>query len=325
MRLKAMPVEETQGRPAQNGRWLLWALRIAVSGGLLYLLLSRVGFTSFWEEARQADLRWLVVGVLLVVLALVVSAYKWGLLLAAQGTPVSTPRLFVYYLVGLFFNNFLPSNIGGDVVRIHDVARHTGKGPEAAASVIGERLLASLGLGLMAVLGLALGYQVSGGFSGIVLGVLLISAALVAPFASARLRRAISLRLKLPGWLSPGRRLEQVANSLATSFSQPRTVVWVVFWSLVFQLVLVCLNWAIFMSLGVNIPPAYYFLFTPIIMAIQIMPISINGLGVREGAYVYFFGWAGVSAAQAIAGSLFFWALVGLVSLVGGVIFAFRK
>ena len=67
------------------------------------------------------------------------------------------------------------------------------------------------------------------------------------------------------------------------------------------------------------------FLFIPIIMAIQLVPVSLNGLGVREGAYVFFFGSAGLVASQAVAASLLFALLTTLVSLSGGVLFAARR
>ena len=101
-------------------------LRPLVSLALLGLLFWKLGAGALWAVLSQADPVWLAAGAALVVVALLVSAWKWQLLLLAQGIEVPIPALFSSYLIGLFFNNFLPSNIGGDVLRVHDVARRTG-------------------------------------------------------------------------------------------------------------------------------------------------------------------------------------------------------
>jgi hypothetical protein len=234
-------------------------------------------------------------------------------------------KLFNFYMVGLFFNNFLPTKIGGDVVRVHDVARHSGRTAEAAASVIGERLLAGLALGLTAALALLASYQVSGGFSGVVIAVIIISGGIIAIFASRSLRQLAGRWIKLPNVFNIRQRLSRLSDSLYLSLKDRKMVAWVLVLSMVFQALVVLLAHVIFLALGVQVPLVYSFLFIPIISAIQMLPISVSGFGVREGAYVYFFGSVGLGATHAVTASLMFWALVALVSLWGGVLFALRK
>jgi uncharacterized membrane protein YbhN (UPF0104 family) len=95
--------------------------------------------------------------------------------------------------------------------------------------------------------------------------------------------------------------------------------------SVFFHLIVVSITHLIFIAMGVHVPFAYCLLFIPIISAVQMLPVSVSGFGVREGAYVYFFGSVGVTGAQAIASSLVFWILVALVSLAGGAAFALRR
>jgi uncharacterized protein (TIRG00374 family) len=281
--------------------------------------------SDFAALAQKADMLYLAVGFLLVIAALVVSAYKWQLLLVVQDVHVPLWRLFTSYLVGLFFNNFLPTNIGGDIVRMHDVSKYTGKGAEAVASVIGERLLAAFALALTAAAGLALSYQFSNGFGGMVAALFLLTLAIIAAFANDRLRHLLSQKVSLPNVFSLRRRLRGVASSMSTCLSDRTTVLWVLAYSLVFHFIVVLINYVIFLALGLDVPLVYCLLFIPIISAIQMLPVSISGLGVREGAYVYFFGSLGLSSAESIASSLIFWILVAIVSLAGGVIFAMRK
>jgi len=306
-------------------------LRPVVSIALLAFVLTRTNIGKLWDVVKGANILLLILGVGVVVLALAVSAYKWQRLLTVQKVHVPLSRLFVYYLVGLFFNNLLPTNIGGDVVRVADVAKRTGKTSEAAASVIAERLLAALALALTAAVGLALSYSVAERFRWWIIGILAISLALVLMFAVEKWRKAIGRKIKLPEKFSLRSRVGGVGSSMGACLQDRSNVAWVVFYSMVFQLTVVLVSYFIFLSFGPHVPVSaghlfvYSLAFIPIISALQMLPISISGFGVREGAYVYFFGAAGISSETAIASSLMFWLLVALVSLAGGAIFALRK
>ncbi|HWP84788.1 MAG TPA: flippase-like domain-containing protein [Terriglobia bacterium] len=114
-------------------------------------------------------------------------------------------------------------------------------------------------------------------------------------------------------------------RSVAVCLKSSSTVVPVVFYSVVFHLLVVLASYVIFLSIGVRVSFWDCLLFVPIISAVQMLPVSISGFGVREGASVYLFGSAGVSTSAAVASSLLFWSIVALVSLPGGIVFALRK
>ncbi len=301
-------------------------IRPVVSIALLILLFSLlVDVNDVWTAIMAARPDGIALAIALIILALLVSAIKWGILLRAQVATISLPYLFNTYLVGLFFNNFLPSNVGGDVARIADIAKRTGKAPEATASVIGERLISGLALALTALIGLLFSPQVSGQFAPIVGGLILFFVFVMGLFASRRAKRIISTvirRLLGPKWFE---RIGRVAGSIALAIRNPSTFLWALFWSFAFHITLVLVNYAIFIALNINLPLISFVLYVPIIAAIQLVPVSVNGFGVREVAYVYFFGTVGVSSSGAAAASLLFGILVMLVSLPGGLIFANRR
>ena len=301
-------------------------IRPVVSIALLILLFSLlVDVNDVWTAIMTARPDGIALAIALIILALLVSAIKWGILLRAQVATISLPYLFNTYLVGLFFNNFLPSNVGGDVARIADIAKRTGKAPEATASVIGERLISGLALALTALIGLLFSPQVSGQFAPIVGGLILFFVFVMGLFASRRAKRIISTvirRLLGPKWFE---RIGRVAGSIALAIRNPSTFLWALFWSFAFHITLVLVNYAIFIGLNINLPLISFVLYVPIIAAIQLVPVSVNGFGVREVAYVYFFGTVGVSSSGAAAASLLFGILVMLVSLPGGLIFASRR
>src|SRR5262245_24599161 len=116
-----MSSDETQ--PSSIRRYALLAVKILVSVALLVVLFRRIDVERLWGLARGASIAWLVAALLLYALTVVASVWRWHLLLEAQHVVVEVLQLAGSFLVALFFNNFLPSNVGGDVIRIADTAR----------------------------------------------------------------------------------------------------------------------------------------------------------------------------------------------------------
>jgi len=225
------------------------------------------------------------------------------------------------YFVGLFFNNFLPTSMGGDVVRIYDVARYSRRPSASAASVIAERALSALAQGLIALLGLALGYDIAKRFSREIVALF---AVLCIVLAALLFGDRLARRLNLSDPLSLKGKVVGVLESISFCLRNKSLALWVVFVSLFFHGVIVLINYMIFRALEAEVSLIYCSLVIPIILFITLLPLSINGLGIREWAYIYFFGRLGLSMAEAVAASLLFFLLLTLTSLIGGVIFALR-
>src|SRR5829696_3019403 len=135
-------------RRAGPGLWL----RLAVSAGLIAWILSRTPFREVAAAFRSADLRFVLLALALNPLGYLASVRRWRLLIRAQGGDAALPFLVRSFLVGVFFNNLLPSTIGGDAVRAMDTAR-TGVGRAAAvAIVVVDRFIGLLALMLFAAL-----------------------------------------------------------------------------------------------------------------------------------------------------------------------------
>src|SRR5262249_34418832 len=139
-----MPAESSE--PSPTRRYALLALKLSVSIVLLALLFSRIDARRLWQTARLASVPWLLIGLLVYAVNVVAAVWRWQLLLNAQRVRVPQRTLMGSFLVAAFFNNFLPSNIGGDVIRIGDTARAAGSKTLATTVVLVDR-----GLGLMAL------------------------------------------------------------------------------------------------------------------------------------------------------------------------------
>src|SRR5262245_35464280 len=132
--------------------YALMALKFAVSALLLGLLFSQVDVARLWATARRASVPWLITALAVYFVTVLASTWRWRLLLDAQDVHVRAKSLLQSYLVAGFFNNFLPSNIGGDVIRIRDTAKLAGSKTLATTVVLVDRGLGLMGLVLVAAL-----------------------------------------------------------------------------------------------------------------------------------------------------------------------------
>src|SRR6187455_2746904 len=147
---------DVEPRESRARSLLITALKVLVSVGLLYLLFRRVDVAQLWQAARRASPAWLGAALALYLLMILASTWRWRVLLRAQHVELPFAFLTQSFLVATFFNNFLPSNIGGDVIRITDTAKVAGSRTLATTVVLIDRGLGLLGLALMAATGASL-------------------------------------------------------------------------------------------------------------------------------------------------------------------------
>ena len=314
--------------PASTTRkTLIFILKGVVSVGLLALLISRSDAPRLWAYVRTASVLWLASALGLYLLMVLASAWRWGLLLDAQGVPVPGRTLAGSFLVATFFNNFLPSNIGGDVVRIADTARPAGSKTLATAVVLVDRGIGLLGLVLLAaVAGSVVGdtgaspvpasllWAVFGGTT------LAAAPALLAP---ARVIRLLGpLRRLNPEWV--GARLDRLAGVLYRFRQAPVALVGCVGGAVLVQVILVGFYAAIAHAIGVAVSPWHLAVLVPVSFLVQMLPLSVNGFGLREATFSFYFARLGLPIEAALVISLLGAGLVMLFSLTGAVVYVVR-
>ena len=260
------------------------------------------------------------------------SAWRWGLLLRAQDLRFSFKALTGSFLVATFFNNFLPSNIGGDVIRIADTARAAGSKTLATTVVLIDRGIGLLGLVLMAAIGATAGPRAFGPsagrlgpgmlWAGFGVAAMIATPALLMPEGLARLLQP--LRVIHPEWVDEpnrathlgaravprGARLARRRASSARSSSRRS--------SSAFYL-------AIAHSMRIPVGFAELAVIVPITFIVQMLPLSMNGFGVREATFGFYFTRLGLPLESALLVSFMGAALIMLFSLSGGVTYALRK
>src|SRR3954468_4282961 len=212
-----MTSQDAQIRPHRARSIAISAVKAAVSIGLLYLLFSRVDVSRLWSVARQASPVWLATALLLYFVMILASTWRWRVLLRAQHVDLPYRFLTQSFLVATFFNNFLPSNIGGDVIRITDTARVAGSRTLATTVVLIDRGIGLLGLALMAATGATLMRRMAVGpvgpgmlWAGFGLGAIVATPTLLMPEAAMRLLQP--LRVFHAEWVD--KRIEKLTYAL---------------------------------------------------------------------------------------------------------------
>ena len=306
-------------------------LKLAVSGALLALLFSRIDVAKLWASARQARLSWLAIALGLYALTTLASVWRWSLLLDAQDVPVPFTALFGSFSVALFFNNFLPSNIGGDVVRIADTARIARSKTLAAMVVLADRTMGMMALLLVAAAGSSFVASVHNGYlplpiwpiwlwaafaAGVVVGVPL----LWWPTALARLLQPLTVFH--PEWV--GGRIGTLTQTLKRFRHHWGAVVTCFAGAVFVQIGTVTFNLAVAHALSIPISVFDIAVLIPVAGVVQMVPVSINGFGVREAMFSFYFTRIGLSIEAAILLSLTATALVMLYSLTGAAVYVGR-
>ena len=317
-------VEHAEAEVLRERHWLGLLLKVAVTAALIALVLWRLDDGTILTKVGALDPAWTFAAFIAVFAAIAISAFKWGLILKWRGHPLGYVRLVRHYFVGLFFNNVLPTTVGGDAVRAWETTKDTGEFPEAVGSVVSERLIAGVALGITALLGLPF-VELTPQLIWLVIGFMVVDVALVALFLVPKVAEGVVSK-SLPSGLSRLKEgIKQTVVVVRETLSKPKLFIQVTLLSILFQVLVAVVNACIFKAIGADVSLAECIIYTPMIFTITMLPISLSGLGVREAAYWYFFAKVGVSQADAVVTSLCFFVIVGIASLPGAPLFAFGR
>jgi hypothetical protein len=314
--------EELRQHPRPLNSLLTRFLRLIFSLVLLGFVLSRLDFrqlTALWPRLEPT---YLLLAIALGTAMVLLSAFKWRLLLRDRGKAIRLVSLFRFYLVGTFFNLFLPTSVGGDVRRVYDLTRACGDPELAAASVLLDRatgVLAMLIIGSLSLFFVPLQWRALSlsilAIAGI--GILAVAGAIfLLPIRD--LLAALTSRLPIAAL---SRRVTTFLDVLFRYRDEPLVLGFAVVIALVFQGTSVSIVYLLSRALGLHLPIVPFFLFVPLITLATMLPISINGVGVQETGYVLLFGQIGVGTAAAFSLSLLFHLYRAAIGLLGGLVY----
>ena len=296
---------------------LLSILKILISAALLYLALRKVDFANLASRLNWRSLAWLLLAMAMAFLQIFVGVLRWRHISAECGAPLGARQAMRYNLIGSFFNQTLPSSIGGDAVRLWLVAR-SGTGWRAATySIFVDRAVGLIALAIIIVASLPWSYQLIADPHG--------RSALLAVDLVAL---AGGLGFLIFGWLRWPflKRLwgfdhlhacSLIANKVIFSKKHGAAIA---FLSLLVHVLAVVIAWCVVRAIAAPASFGQVFQLVPPVMLITMLPISIAGWGVREATMGLAFGYAGLMASEGVNISLLFGAVTFLVGVVGGLV-----
>lgn len=305
-------------------------LQILLSLALLTWLIGRAGLDEVLGALSGMDWTWYLPAFVLFLLNIVIRAYRWYTLLHSLNERPSLRHLTYLYFVGFFANNFIPSGFGGDFVKIVSLRRTYGRGAEALSSVVMERITGLLGSAFIALIALiwnSLGHVTAVDLpAALWILIALLSIGTPILFLLIRWSRPLTILVKRFPKIQQIPKYDKLEQLVDTVNRYPLPILLnSLLISLPFTLSLIVVQYFVARALSIDLPLAVFALFVPIIATLNLLPLSFNGLGVREGVYQFLFVPIGVSTAGAIAMSLAYYFLRFGAGLVGGLLVAFQS
>jgi uncharacterized membrane protein YbhN (UPF0104 family) len=298
-------------------RILLSMIKILISAALLYLALRKVNLSDLAARINIASLGWIGMAIAVTFLQIFAGVLRWREISAECGAPLATKQAMRFNLIGTFFNQTLPSSIGGDAVRLWLVARGGAGWRAATYSIFVDRAIGLIALAIIIVASLPWSYSLIGDPNGR-------SALLFIDFAALAggVGFLILGRLQWP-WLKHWwgthhlRACSVIANRVIFSRNRGPTVAAL---SLLVHVLAVVIAWCVVQSIAAPAVFSQIFQLVPPVMLITMLPISIAGWGVREATMGLAFGYAGLMTTEGVNVSLLFGGVSFIVGAFGGLV-----
>jgi glycosyltransferase 2 family protein len=305
-------------------RWLKPVVTVALYALIFYW----TDVTAIARRLAAANVAYVTAGIVLYMAGQALSAYKWQVLLAPVGLAVRYSRLLAFYYTGMFFNLFLPTIVGGDAVKAVLLTQETGAPARSTMSVFMERNVGLLALLTIATIAAMVAPAVH--IAGIPLTAFCVLLAAGFVFVNVVLgyRTAYDLVDRLVA-ATPLRGLRARAASLYEALaryrSSPGVLAYATLLSFIFQFVVVGVVFLNARALSLEFPVSALAVFVPLISLGGMLPVTVNGLGVREALYILFFGRLGAPTEMSVSLALLFLAVTFVSSLPGGFVYAMQR
>jgi len=286
-------------------------MRAGLGLAVIALLLWHYDARPVLRILPRENLAWFIGAIALYVAGQVMSAWRWQLLGAVLHVHERFARYLRFYFIGMFTNLFVPGLVGGDAARAIYLGRHSGRMGEAVASVVADR-----GIGLLALFWLAAAMALlehDALAPGVIHPAVAVGAIALAGFLAAPLVARIVHLMPRP--------IRRAGGIVMPYLHRPQTMIPAIVLSLILQISLAICQWMLARGLGLTTPVMIFLLCVPIANVFASLPVTLNGLGIRETAYLMLFGMAGVGHDNAIALGLLWFAATMIGGLTGSVAF----
>ncbi|KJC50682.1 membrane protein [Bradyrhizobium sp. LTSP885] len=296
---------------------LLSIVKILISAALLYLSLRKINLYDLAARIQVGSLGWLALAIAITFLQIFLGVLRWREISVECGAPLQTGQAMRFNVIGTFFNQTLPSSIGGDAVRLWLVARGGAGWRAATYSIFVDRAIGLIALAVLIAATLPWSYRLISDPNGRSALLLLDVAALAAGFGFLLI--GVLPWPWLKSWWATHHVHACAVIANRVLFSRDRGLKVAVL-SLLIHVVAVVIGWCVVQSITAPVTFGEIFQLLPPVMLITMMPISIAGWGVREATMGLAFGYAGLIANEGVNVSLLFGAVSFVVGVFGGLV-----
>ena len=304
-------------------------LRLIISLSLIiYLIFSQFkDFQTIVSTLKDINIPLIILSALTHVYGIWITAFRLQALLKTQNVYLPISFLSASTVVGMFFNNFLPTTVGGDIYRGYDVTKRSGFPLSSSISVIVvERFSGIVASGVFAIAALFLGFTTIGGQS-IVVPIVIVVILIVLVFFLILNPNVLGLEKLAKRFKPIAKLLEKLQNVYTTllSFKKFKLVLAkVMFYSFTLQFSVILNYWLASKSLGIDLSLVSFIFIVPVVTIIAMLPISLGGIGLREGSVVLLMVALGAPSEKATMCSLLLFAMLIVLSIIGGIIYGLR-
>ena len=323
--MERVPLSITQKSPVpaerKKKKWLSTTIRVVFTLILFAILFKSVSWSLLVQSFIQTRHGMLLVGVIVGFCGIVLSAYQWRSLLRVERITSDLADLINLYVVGIAFSHFLPTGMGGDAIKVHYVGRDSGNSAGSASAALLCRILGFFGMLLISLPILLIWHDRLD--TKLILSFILL-ALLVAGMIGGALLAVLWLPRFARGRWSKHRLLSpviKVGDALSKTIKRPRTLLVASLYGVIFWFVAILNCYCYAEALQLHVPLYFYFFVVPFVSLVSFLPISINGFGLRETAFVYAFSTVHVASAPALLLALLMDMQALCFAVVGGCIY----
>jgi uncharacterized protein (TIRG00374 family) len=315
--------EQPVTKELQNSKkkWIKFIIRLAVTLLLFTFLLKSISWPTLFVALTHVHKGLILVGLVICLSGIVLSAYQWHTLLHGESIPFDLADLISLYMVGIAFNHFLPTGMGGDAVKAFHVGRDSGNIPGSASAVVMCRVTGFFGMLMIALPVLIIWHQ---HFKGnLILWFLFLSV-----FVGGMIAGAIFSVTLLPKFFK-GKWIQhrvfasavKIGTALSLTAKRPRSMTVAIVYGVIFWVISILNAYLYGVALNMQAPLYFFFVAIPMISLIAFLPISINGFGLREGAFVFIFSTINVAPTLSLLLALFLDLQTLFFGILGGGIY----
>lgn len=305
----------------------LWHIfKATISIAAIIVIVNSVDIQKSLEAVKTASIKLLLLSILITIIEQLVIAHKWIILLKVKNFTISIWQLLNINLIAGFWGLFLPSSLSIDILRGYYLVKNESSKGLSASSIIVDRVMGILSLLFVAIIGVLISGSLLSGIN--VKPYIFLLTSIIIIFVFLIFREKTFLFVKKYLVLKKNKIYKKLLNlyNIVFDFKKyPKTLIESFLLSVTVQILRIVAIYYISEAYYLNIGIIYFFILVPITMITVMLPISVGGIGVREGSFIAFFSLVGLSFDDAILISLTITLKVVLFSLVGGILYLFHK